>query len=148
MNSSTHPTTAPPVYDTTIDGVLDAFVTKLDPAGSMLLYSTYLGGSGDDEGFGIAVDAAGNAYVTGSTTSSDFPTTAGAVDTTFNGGGDAFVAKIAEAAAPAKLVLSPPAATNPVGTSHTVTAKVTDAGGNPVPNVTVRFTVNGSVPTS
>jgi len=94
------------------------------------------------------VDAAGSAYVTGSTTSSDFPTTALAFDTTFNGVVDAFVAKIAEAAAPAKLVLSPPAATNQVGTSHTVTARVTDAGGNPVPNVVVRFTVTGSVSTS
>lgn len=54
-------------------GVEDAFVTKLDSAGS-LVYCTYLGGSGADFGYGIAVDLAGNAYVTGSTGSSDFPT--------------------------------------------------------------------------
>ncbi|MGO9097611.1 MAG: SBBP repeat-containing protein [Bryobacteraceae bacterium] len=55
-------------------GTTDAFVTKLTPAGSALVYSTYLGGSGIDEGYGIAVDAAGSAYVTGYTESSDFPT--------------------------------------------------------------------------
>jgi hypothetical protein len=51
----------------------DAFVVKLNPKGG-LLFSTYLGGSGGDGGSGIAVDAAGNAYVTGSTSSPDFPT--------------------------------------------------------------------------
>ena len=49
-------------------------MAKLNPAGSALVYSTYLGGSGDDCGHGIAVDSAGNAYVTGSTDSTDFPT--------------------------------------------------------------------------
>jgi len=76
----------------------DAFVTKLNPAGSALVYSTYIGGSGFDSGAGIAVDAAGNAYVTGFTGSTNFPTTAGAFQTTFangaNFGGDAFVTKL------------------------------------------------------
>jgi len=75
----------------------DAFVSKINAAGSALVYSTYLGGSGNDAGFGIAVDAAGNAYVTGSTASSNFPTTLGAFETTFGGGtftGDAFVSKL------------------------------------------------------
>ena len=53
-------------------------MTKLNPTGTALVYSTYLGGTGDDAGSGIAVDSAGNAYVTGSTDSTDFPTTAGA----------------------------------------------------------------------
>jgi Bacterial Ig-like domain (group 3)/Beta-propeller repeat len=52
----------------------DAFITKLNPTGSALIYSTYLGGRYDDEGAGIAVDAAGDAYVTGFTYSNDFPT--------------------------------------------------------------------------
>src|SRR3989475_8604880 len=90
--STDFPTTAGAVQ-TTIGGFVDAFVAKLDATGS-LLYSTYLGGTDFDEGFGIAVDAAGNAYVTGSTGSTDFPTTAGAVRTTNSGFVDAFVAKL------------------------------------------------------
>ena len=70
----------------------DAFVTKLGPTGSALIYSTYLGGSGDDQGEGIAVDSAGNVYVTGTTVSTNFPT-ANAVQSTSGGGYDAFVAK-------------------------------------------------------
>ncbi len=83
---------------------MDAFVAKISPDGSKLLYSTYLGGSSQDGGLGIVVDAAGNAYVTGGTTSSDFPVTSGAFQTTFGGSGgqsisefstgDAFVVKL------------------------------------------------------
>jgi len=69
----------------------DAFVTKFDSTGSALLYSTYLGGSDDDQGLGIAVDTNGNAYVTGSTKSANFPTTAGAFEQTYGG---AFVTKL------------------------------------------------------
>ena len=72
----------------------DAFVTKISPEGSALVYSTYLGGSNWDQGYGIAVDSAGNAYVTGLTESNDFPTTPGAFQTTFGGYQDAFVAKL------------------------------------------------------
>jgi len=69
----------------------DAFVTRLNSTGSALVYSTYLGGSDDDQGLGIAVDADGNAYVTGSTMSANFPTTAGAFQSTYGG---AFVTKL------------------------------------------------------
>src|SRR5207244_1875270 len=62
-------------------------VAELDPSGSSLVYSTYLGGSGEDQGNSIAVDYSGNAYVTGSSTSPDFPTTAGAYQTTSPGAG-------------------------------------------------------------
>ncbi|WP_176444877.1 SBBP repeat-containing protein [Paenibacillus herberti] len=62
-----------PFQSTYAGGANDAFVTKLAPSGSTLIYSTYLGGTGDDQGRGIAVDFSGNAYVTGSTTSTDFP---------------------------------------------------------------------------
>ncbi len=71
----------------------DAFVTKLNASGNALVYSTYLGGSGDDGGNGIAVDASGNAYVTGDTTSTDFPT-ASPFQAAFGGGRDAFVTKL------------------------------------------------------
>ena len=79
---------------TSLKGLSDAFVTKIKADGSGLLYSTFLGGSQDDDGLGIVVDSAGSAYVAGETTSSDFPTTAGAPRTTSAGGIDAFVAKI------------------------------------------------------
>ncbi len=59
----------------------DAFVTKLDATGAALVYSTYLGGASFDQGYGIALDAAGNAYVTGTTSSTNFPTTAGVFKT-------------------------------------------------------------------
>lgn len=82
-------------YDPTYNGSGDAFVTKLSPAGNSLIYSTYLGGSGDDQGDGIAVDASGNAYITGYTESANFPTQ-NAYDATYNGGGDAFVTKLSD----------------------------------------------------
>src|SRR5207249_23529 len=104
--SPNFPTTAG-AFQTDLRGSEDAFVTKLDPTGSTLVYSTYLGGSlggsgGDfEEGFAIAVDAAGSAYVTGSTNSRNFPTTPGAFQTIFGGCGtcdfpsaDAFVTKL------------------------------------------------------
>ena len=62
----------------------------IDP---VLIYSTYLGGSGFDQGYAIAVDSLGNSYVTGQTAAIDFPTTSGAFQTVY-GGGDAFVAKL------------------------------------------------------
>src|SRR5579863_1281901 len=71
----------------------DAFVTKLNPAGSALVYSTYLGGSGADTGTGIAVDPPGNAYVTGYTASKDFPTM-NPLQANTAGGYDAFVTKL------------------------------------------------------
>ncbi len=75
-------------------GNSDAFVAKLNATGSALLYSTYLGGSFDDGGSGIAVDVSGNAYVIGTTFSSNFPMT-GPLQPTFGGGNsDAFVAKL------------------------------------------------------
>jgi uncharacterized repeat protein (TIGR01451 family) len=79
----------------------DAYVAKLAPDGQSLVYATYLGGVDSDVGAGIEVDADGAAYVTGPTLSTDFPTTAGADDTTCGGcdettlTGDAFAAKLA-----------------------------------------------------
>ncbi len=73
----------------------DAFVTKLNPTGSGLVYSTYLGGGGSDASWFLAVDDSGCAYVTGTTTSDDFPVTPGSLDVILNGGAqDAFVTKL------------------------------------------------------
>lgn len=92
--SSDFPTT-PGAYDTTWNTHSnDVFVTKLNAAGTNVVYSTFLGGSGDETGEAIRVDATGNAFVTGSTPSSDFPTTPGAYDTIWNSSHDAFVTKL------------------------------------------------------
>ena len=72
----------------------DVFVTKWSPDGSQMLYSTYFGGSGTSGTNGIAVDAAGNAYLTGTTSSPGFPTTPGAFQTKLTASQDAFVAKL------------------------------------------------------
>jgi hypothetical protein len=76
----------------------DAFVTKIGADGTALIYSTYLGGSGDDHGRGIAVDASGHAYINGWTTSSDF-VTKNPIQATLSGPSDAFVTKIGAAGA-------------------------------------------------
>ena len=91
--SSNFPTT-PGAFDTTRNAAFDAFVTKLNAAGSALVYSTFLGGSAVEFGTRVAVDTAGNAFVTGTTSSPEFPTTAGAFDRSANGAFDAFVTKV------------------------------------------------------
>jgi hypothetical protein len=91
--SSDFPTTAT-AFQVTNGGGVDAFVSVLNPTGSRLSYSTLLGGSGNEEGYKIAINS-GKAYLTGYTTSTDFPVTAGAFQTIFGGGNsDAFIAKI------------------------------------------------------
>ncbi|AXC10321.1 Cell surface protein [Acidisarcina polymorpha] len=80
VNTLDFPTT-PGAYDRVANKAGKAFVSKLDPTGSTLVYSTLLGGSKGEGGGGIAVDSAGNAYVTGGTNSTDFPTTPGAFET-------------------------------------------------------------------
>ncbi len=81
-------------------GGFDVFVTKLNPADSTIVYSTYLGGSANDYGSSIAVDAEGAAYITGWTTSSDFPITATTPQFKYHGGVDSFVAKLSAAGSP------------------------------------------------
>ena len=83
-----------PPYGTANAWCWDVFVTKLNPAGTAMIYSTYVGGTGNDWGLAIAADSQGNAYVTGWTDSTDFPTTAGALRTSQSGGSlnqDAFL---------------------------------------------------------
>lgn len=95
-STATFPTTVG-AFDTTQNGQVDAFVTKINATGSALVYSTFLGGGGDDQGLGIAVDGTGNAYITGVTDSggaTPFPTTATAFQDTLAGLTDAFVTKI------------------------------------------------------
>lgn len=71
-----------------------AFVTKLNSTGSALVYSTYLSGSANEDAHGIALDASNDAYITGATSSSDFPTTPGVFQTAYQSGGDAFVTEL------------------------------------------------------
>jgi hypothetical protein len=89
--STDFPTTSP--LQRNYGGAQDAFVSKITTAGTALVYSTYLGGSGPDYGFGIAVDSAGSAYVTGLTNSANFPT-ANPLQASNGGTSDAFVTKI------------------------------------------------------
>ena len=91
-NSANFPVTAG-AFQTTFNGVQDAFVTKLNAAGSAKLYSTYLGSSSFDWASGIAIDTSLNAYVAGYTSSAGFPVV-GAVQGGFNGFYDAFVSKL------------------------------------------------------
>ncbi len=97
-NSSDFPTT-PSAFDPVFDNYLygEYFVAKLNPTGSALVFSTFLGGSGSDGVADIAVDDTGSVYVTGKTASQDFPTTPGAFDTSYNGAigyYDAFVVRL------------------------------------------------------
>lgn len=89
--SSNFPTTSP--AQGTFGGVRDAFLTKVNAAGSAKTYSTYLGGSQSDTGNDVAVDASGSAYVVGVTTSTNFPVSAGTIQGTSGGGSDGFWAK-------------------------------------------------------
>ncbi|MEP7287232.1 MAG: SBBP repeat-containing protein [Chloroflexota bacterium] len=93
-DSTVFPTTGGALQTTFGGGLSNVFVTKLNPAGTALAYSTYLGGSDFDQGYAIAVDSSGNAYITGVTTSIDFPTTVGAFQTSYYAGDDVFVTKL------------------------------------------------------
>ena len=96
--SANYPTTLG-AHDTALGGALDAFVTRLDsslPSMQQLVYSTFVGGSGNDVARALAVDAAGVVTIAGNTDSIDYPTTPGAWDTTHTGGSptDAFVTRL------------------------------------------------------
>ena len=92
--STDFPTQKP--FQSNPGGAAEAFITKLNPEGSALIFSSYLGGSRDDQSSSIAVDRKGNAYVTGFTDSTDFPTSKEALQPDLGGNGDAFVVKISD----------------------------------------------------
>ena len=79
----------------------DAFVAKIEMFGNFMLYASYVGGTSSDRAESIAVDSNGNAYITGSTTSSNFPLTPGVVDSNYGGLGEAFVVKFLSSGLPA-----------------------------------------------
>jgi hypothetical protein len=92
-SSANFPNTPSNVFQIALGGFSNAFVAKLDPSGSKLLYSTFLGGSSYDYGLALAIDQYGNAYVTGSTQSPNFPVL-NAIQSGYSGNGDAFVTEV------------------------------------------------------
>lgn len=113
----------------------DAFVTKINPTGSALIYSTFIGGipapsdslNTNDEAFGIALDSAGNAYLTGVARSPSFPTTPNSFQPFNRGFNDAFVAKVTM--------------------SHIISGHVLDSGGVPLSNAEVALSDGASITT-
>jgi hypothetical protein len=94
QTDSTDLPTTPGDFQATKNEGYDAFLTKINSAGTGILFSTYLGGSGDDSGKDIRVDPSGSyVYVVGTTNSADFPVTANAFQTINKGGQDVFIAK-------------------------------------------------------
>jgi hypothetical protein len=92
-----------------LNGSSDAFLTKINAAGTSIVWSTYIGGSGTESGYGCAVDTNGNVYHTGRTDSTDYPgMAAGAIDSTHNGGdGDAYIVKVGNPGNPVITSVSP-----------------------------------------
>jgi hypothetical protein len=130
-----------PLHGTYIGGN-DIFVTKLNSTGSGLLFSTYFGGTGDDDGNGIAMDSGGNIFVAGSTASTNFPVL-NAAQSTFGGGNyDAFLFKLG-AASPAPTLKSLALAPNPVIAGQTSTGTVTLTAAAPAGGASV--TLSSSV---
>ena len=113
-----------PIQSSTHGGQ-EAFATAVGPTGASLVWSTYLGGSGDDQAAGIAVDPAGSVYVAGSTFSNDFPTTSGAYRTVYAGDGDGFLVKLGSSA-PRAVSVAPSSGT---GRSQTFSFVYSDPNG-------------------
>src|SRR5262249_31382424 len=98
LGNGAFPTQDP--FQSSLAGGFDAFVTKIKPDGSGIIYSTYLGGSSDDQALGVAVDSAGAAQLPRPTAPSHFPPTSGALQAWRGGPGsdtDAFVSKLSAA---------------------------------------------------
>jgi hypothetical protein len=143
ITGSTHSPKFPQVSPLQKSYGQDAFVSKLNSSGSALIYSTFLGGLIEDWGTGIAVDGAGNAYVTGYTESTNLPTL-NPVQPVNAGGADAFVTKLNIAAATTTTLTSSP---NPsvYGQAVTFTAVVTSGLGAPPDGDSVTFTRGATI---
>jgi hypothetical protein len=117
--------------DLTYNGSTDVFVASVSSSGASLLFAGYIGGTGADYGYGIAVDGLGNAYVTGNTTSTEasFPVVGGP-DLTYNGGSDAFVVKVVADDMPPASSASSPAYANTVPISVSWSAGDDNSGVN------------------
>lgn len=131
--SSDFPTSDP--LQAAYAGGQDAFVTRLNADGVGLLYSTYLGGSDKDAGTAIALDSSGNAFVAGSTFSSNFTTTAGSPS--YRGAGDAFVARISDTSSPGQFVPIVISSSGIGGSFYSSEMTLTNRG---TQNATVEFT--------
>jgi hypothetical protein len=107
-SSSDFPTT-PDAYSTTPFGKRDVFVSILDPQGARLVYSTLIGGNEDEWGRKISLDAAGRIHIAGSTASTDYPTTPGAYDTSYNGGDEDVFVTVLEGLPPLDRLIHLPA---------------------------------------
>ena len=145
--SADFPVTAGAIQSTNraISPGFNGFVAKLNPTATALLYSTYLGGTVGDQANGVAVDGSGNVYVTGDTSSTDFPVTAGAFQSTNHGGmyGATFVTKL-NLGSPAVTTTTLVASANPqfLGQPVTFTATVTGTATAAVPTGSVTFSVD------
>jgi hypothetical protein len=112
-------------------GNMDAFLSRINPTGSSLVYSTYYGGSSTDQAYAVAVDSANTAYIAGTTSSYDVPALPGAFQPRFAGGSeDAFLAKLSLD-----------------GAGYTISGTVTNDLGNPLHNVTIQITGSASMTT-
>jgi hypothetical protein len=135
-------------FQTTNGGTTNAFLTKLNPNATELIYSTYLGGSLNDLASGIALDNSGNAYIAGQAYSSNFPVSAGAYQTTNKAhptaGSNAFIAKLS-IGDETTTVVTPSGNPVPQGTPVTLTATVTAPYSASNPTGTVTFTIDGSL---
>jgi hypothetical protein len=142
-SSTNFPGTSTSAIQPTFGDNTDAFVTEINAAGTALVYSTYLGGTGNDSATGIAVDQYGNAYVAGTTNSTNFPgTSVSVIQSTFaTGGSDGFVAKIGGAIPTTTTVL---ASANPSDFGLSVTFTATVSSGSGTPTGFASFQVNGA----
>ncbi|HJW86793.1 MAG TPA: SBBP repeat-containing protein, partial [Candidatus Brocadiaceae bacterium] len=146
--STDFPTTSG-AYDISFDGD-DVFISKLDSGLKSLLASTSLGGSSTDSGNSLSIDTSGNVYVTGCTYSTNFPTTSGAYDTSYNGRYDVFVSKLdgnlsaSDKCLVESITAAPKKVTIRKNGGDDVTITVTGAGDCPVEGVTVTATINGN----